>query len=273
VPYAPNSMFTRYRTVLTHSGAWRFSLTALVARLPISISTLGIVLLVTGLGRPTAWPAPSRRRSPSRTGCRPWSRAACWTGSDSRSCSPSWPRCTPSGWSTGHRPGGGWPEPVAFAAAFLAGAAYPPIGSAVRARWSHVLPRPPGGRADGVRPGVGDRRGHLHHRPDRRDRAGHPVASVGGPRLALVTGVPGTLALAAQRGSQPIPPPGLAALAARPAMPWAPVVILAAVLVRPRLHVRRRRGQHGRLLLRAARQVVRRGPAGLLVGGAACWPA
>ena len=51
LPYAPSSMFTRYRTVLTHSGAWRFSLTAFVARLPISISTLGIVLLATGLGK------------------------------------------------------------------------------------------------------------------------------------------------------------------------------------------------------------------------------
>ena len=38
VPYAHGHMFTRYRAVLTHSGAWRFSLTAFVARLPISIA-------------------------------------------------------------------------------------------------------------------------------------------------------------------------------------------------------------------------------------------
>ena len=44
-------MFTRYRAVLGRPGALRFSASAMVARLPISIDTLGIVLLVTGLGR------------------------------------------------------------------------------------------------------------------------------------------------------------------------------------------------------------------------------
>ena len=44
-------MFTRYRTVLSYPGALRFSATSMLARLPISIDTLGIVLLVTGLSR------------------------------------------------------------------------------------------------------------------------------------------------------------------------------------------------------------------------------
>ena len=51
VPYAHGHMFTRYRAVLARPGALRFSASAMLARLPISIDTLGIVLLVTGLGR------------------------------------------------------------------------------------------------------------------------------------------------------------------------------------------------------------------------------
>src|ERR1700710_2634143 len=44
-------MFTRYRQVLSVPGALRFSGSALVARLPIAMDTIGIVLLVTGVGR------------------------------------------------------------------------------------------------------------------------------------------------------------------------------------------------------------------------------
>src|ERR1700754_4755673 len=44
-------MFTRYRQVLSVPGALRFSGSALVARLPISMDTIGIVLLVTAVGR------------------------------------------------------------------------------------------------------------------------------------------------------------------------------------------------------------------------------
>src|ERR1700754_3452103 len=44
-------MFTRYRQVLSVPGALRFSGSALVARLPIAMDTIGIVLLVTDHGR------------------------------------------------------------------------------------------------------------------------------------------------------------------------------------------------------------------------------
>jgi hypothetical protein len=45
------TMFTTYRRILSVPGALRFSGSALVARLPISMDTIGIVLLVTGVGR------------------------------------------------------------------------------------------------------------------------------------------------------------------------------------------------------------------------------
>lgn len=44
-------MLTPYRDVLAHPGALRFSLAGLLARLPISMLTLGVVLLVSGTGR------------------------------------------------------------------------------------------------------------------------------------------------------------------------------------------------------------------------------
>ena len=42
-------MLTTYRRVFARPGAFAFSATALVARLPISMMTLGIVLLVSSL--------------------------------------------------------------------------------------------------------------------------------------------------------------------------------------------------------------------------------
>src|SRR5262245_25096781 len=44
-------MFDRYRRILSVPGALRFSASALVARLPMAMVTIGIVLLVTGVGR------------------------------------------------------------------------------------------------------------------------------------------------------------------------------------------------------------------------------
>src|SRR4051794_9847649 len=44
-------MFDRYRRILSVPGALRFSGSALVARLPIAMVTIGIVLLVTHAGR------------------------------------------------------------------------------------------------------------------------------------------------------------------------------------------------------------------------------
>jgi predicted MFS family arabinose efflux permease len=54
----------------------------------------------------------------------------------------------------------------------------------------------------------------------------HPWAGLG---LALATGVPGTLALAAQRGSQPVPHHSRRTEGNRPEMPWTPVVLIAVV--------------------------------------------
>jgi MFS family permease len=230
VPYAPISMFTRYRTVLTHHGAWRFSLTALVARLPISVSTLGIVLLVTGLGRSYGL---AGALSASFTIANGLSSVLQGRLLDRVGQSVVLPVV-----ATVYAVGvvglvtsveSGWPELVAFVSAFVAGAAYPPIGSVVRARWSHVLAgRPVDVQTAYALESVLDEVIFVIGPTVATVLATqwHPWAGLG---LALVSGVPGTLALAAQRSSQPVPHRSRPAAGARPPMPWLPVVLLAVV--------------------------------------------
>ena len=80
-------MLSTYRDILSRPGAFAFSAAALVARLPISMVGLGIVLLVSaqtgsyGLAgrsaRPTWWPTRSARWL--RGGCSTcWVRPECW---------------------------------------------------------------------------------------------------------------------------------------------------------------------------------------------------
>ena len=223
-------MFTRYRTVLTHSGAWRFSLAALVARLPISISTLGIVLLVTGLGHSYAL---AGALSASFTIANGLSSVVQGRLLDRLGQALVLPIVI-AVYAVGVvglviSVEAGWPEPVAFVSAFVAGAAYPPIGSAVRARWSYVLAgRPADVQTAYALESVIDEVIFVIGPTVATVLATqwHPWAGLG---LALISGVSGTLLLAAQRGSQPVPHLGQQSSGPRPAMPWAPVVILAAV--------------------------------------------
>jgi hypothetical protein len=223
-------MFTRYRTVLAHPGALRFSLTAMVARLPISVSTLGVVLLVTGLGRSYAL---AGALSATFTICNGLSSVVQGRLLDRLGQFLVLPVVAALyglgvvGLVTALE--SGWPQPVAFVSAALAGAAYPPIGSAVRARWSHVLKgRPTEVQTAYALESVIDEAIFIIGPTVATVLATrwHPWAGLG---LALVTGVPGTLALAAQRSTQPVPHLGSHGSGPRPAMPWVPVIVLAAV--------------------------------------------
>jgi MFS family permease len=230
MPYAPGRMFTRYRTVLARPGALRFSLTALVARLPISISTLGIVLLVTGLGRSYGL---AGALSAAFTICNGLSSVVQGRLLDRLGQSVVLPVvATLYGVGVVGLVAGlesGWPEPVAFVSSALAGAAYPPIGSAVRARWSFVLSgRPAEVQTAYALESVIDEAIFIIGPTVATVLATqwHPWAGLG---LALLSGVPGTLALAAQRSTQPVPHHGSHGSGPRPAMPWGPVIVLAAV--------------------------------------------
>lgn len=230
MPYAPISMFTRYRTVLSYRGAWRFSLAAFLARLPISVSTLGIVLLLTGLGHSYGL---AGAVSATYTIANGLSSVVQGRLLDRIGQAVVLPAVTAAyavgvvGLVTSTE--SGWPDVLTFCSALLAGAAYPPIGSVVRARWSHVLTgRPTDVQTAYALESVIDEVIFVIGPTVATVLATqwHPWAGLG---LALATGVPGMLVLAAQRGSQPVPTRGEEENGLRPPMPWYPVLVLAAV--------------------------------------------
>jgi MFS family permease len=223
-------MFTRYHTVLARGSAWRFSLTALIARLPISVSTLGIVLLVTGLGHSYGLAGALSASFTIAAGLSSVVQGRLldrWGQARVLPVVTAFYAVGVVGLVTAVE--AGWPEQTAFLSAFLAGAAYPPVGSVVRARWSHVLRgHPTDVQTAYALESVLDELIFVIGPTLATVLATrwHPWAGLG---LALVTGVPGTLALAAQRGSQPVPHRARRPGDSRPAMPWTPVVLLAVV--------------------------------------------
>lgn len=223
-------MFSRYRTVLSRSAAWRFSLTAMIARLPISISTLGIVLLVTGLGHSYGL---AGALSATYTICNGLSSVVQGRLIDRLGQALVLPVVGVLygvglvGLVTSLE--SGWPQAVAFGSTALAGAAYPPMGSVVRARWSHVLKgRPVDVQTAYALESVIDEVIFIIGPTVATVLATqwHPWAGLG---LALLTGLPGTIALALQRSTQPVPHLASHGSGPRPAMPWVPVIVLAAV--------------------------------------------
>lgn len=230
VPYARGTMFTRYRAVLGRPGALRFSAGAMVARLPISIDTLGIVLLVTGLSRSYGLAgalaaaytiangamAIVQGRLLDRLGqARVLPVAASVFGVAVVVLVTSLES--------------GWPDVVAFVSAAVAGAAYPPIGSCVRARWSYVLAgQPLQVQTAYALESVIDEAIFIIGPTVATVLATtwHPWAGLG---LALVSGLAGSLYLAAQRDTQPDPHPPNPVAGGGPAMPWATVVPLGVV--------------------------------------------
>lgn len=132
-----------YRDVLAHPGALAFSLTGLVARLPISMAGLGIVLLVEGATGSygtagsvsaaymvtNAVLAILQGRLLDRFG---QGRVLAVAGTVFGAAT------SVLVWSVE----AAWPLTTAYVAAAVAGGSLPQIGSAVRARWAHVLERP-----------------------------------------------------------------------------------------------------------------------------------
>ncbi len=122
----------------------------------------------------------------------------------------------------------GWPAWSPYVAAVVAGAFVPQVGSSVRARWSHVLTdRGQVGTAyaleavlDEVVFVVGPIVVTL------LATLWHPLA---GLLVALTTGLVGTLAYAAQTGTQPPAQTRHADSGPRPRMPWRAVVPVAVV--------------------------------------------
>lgn len=232
-------MLSPYARILSVPGARRFSLTGLVARIPISTVSLGIVLLVSaqsgsyGLAGTVAAVyilanallAIVHGRAADRIG-----QAAALTPAilvfGTGGCglvlavlldAPLW---------------------VVYVAAALAGAGLPQVGSCVRARWAHALRgEPPKVQTAFALEAVVDETVFITGPilVTVLATAVHPAA---GLLVAVVTGVVGTLALAAQRGTQPPSSRSVEAAAdpsdgprVRPRQNWRVVAPLTAVFV------------------------------------------
>jgi MFS family permease len=225
-------VFDRYRRILSVPGALRFSGSALVARLPIAMVTIGIVLLVTGAGRSyglagvlsavyllaAAVCAIPQARLVDRLGQGPvLTVAAAVFGAGL------------AFFVVVVQTGG--PEWLAFVSAAVIGGAFPQVGSCVRTRWSHVLTQ----RAEI------DTAYALESAVDEvvfmtgpilvtvLATGWHPVA---GLVTALVAGTGGTFFFAAQHSTSPPPVPRRPGvrLAPIPAAVMGPVCVVGIAL-------------------------------------------
>lgn len=222
-------MLQTYRQIFTPATAL-FSLTGLVARLPISMVGLGIVLL-----------AEHETGSYAFAG----SVSAVALVANAALAIPQGRLLDRLGqgrvlaavitvWGIGLALAMGslrwdWPTWSTYVLAAVAGAALPSVGTCVRARWSHVL---------------ADQPDRLHTAfsfeavADETVFIAGPVAVTllatavdpnAGLLAALVTGLLGTWAFALQRGTEPPAHPREVDVADRPPIPWAAIVPLTMV--------------------------------------------
>ncbi len=212
-------MLASYRRVFAHPGALSFSLTGLVARLPISMMTLGIVLLVSSLtgSYGLAGQVSAAYIIGNAAFAVPHGRLADRFGQGPVLYVDSVVFALASGLMiTAITDDWGTPWPHLLGA--LAGAAIPQIGTMVRSRWAYLLTK------DSER-----------HTAFAAESVADEVVFVTGPALvtflstawapqaglvvAVVVGTAGSLGLAVQRRTEPPAHPHDPAVARRP-MPW-----------------------------------------------------
>ncbi|HZJ07457.1 MAG TPA: MFS transporter [Nocardioidaceae bacterium] len=196
-------MFTPYRRALALPGAFAFSLSGLFARLPISMVSLGIVLLVsTRTGSyalagavaaayliANAVFAVLQGRFVDRLG---QSKVLPWTILLFTVSLAMMMWAVESGWGT--------PVPHVFAA--VAGAALPQVGSCVRARWSLIVADKRQLQTAFALEAVVDEAVFMLG-PTLVTLLATGVHPLAGLVTAIVAGLVGTLVLAAQRGTEP----------------------------------------------------------------------
>lgn len=222
-------MLDSYRRILGRPGTALFSATALVARLPMSMVGLGIVLLVEGrVGSygvagavaasymiANAVLAILQGRLVDKLGQgRVLSGASVAFGV----------AMVLLMWSVE----ADWPLAFAYGFAALAGGTLPQIGSCVRARWSHVLSAPAEVQTAYALEAVVDEIVFIVG-PILVTVLATSIDPVAGLLTAVVTGVSGSLAFSAQRATEPPAQTHDRAVRARPPMPWRTVVPLIVV--------------------------------------------
>ena len=257
--YDRPTMLDTYRRILSRPGAARFSLTALVARLPISMIGLGIVLLVES-------ESGSYGLAGSVSAVALVANAALVVV-QGRLDRPA--RAGPGAAGRDHRVGrravaadgdggvGLADHHVVRRSSRLPAPPCRPSGSCVRARWAHVLPDAHERETAFALEAVADEAVFMTGPilVTLLATAVHPVA---GLTSALVAGVGGTLALSAQRAHRAARAPALAVARRPPATAVGDGAAARGRLPRPRRALRCRRGHHGRVQRGAGRQGVRR---------------
>lgn len=221
-------MLDSYRRVLSRPGALRFSSAALVARLPMSMVTLGVVLLVEG-------ETGSYGVAGIVSGVVVLGQAACAVLHGRLVDAHGQGRVLPlavTGFATCmvllvSAVTRDWPMALTYLFAALTGAFQPQVGACVRTRWSHLLARPHEVQTAYALESVLDEAVFVVGPVLATMLATlwHPVA---GLVVATLAGLVGTFALAAQRATEP--PAGLHRRGStRLPMPWRTVLPLAVV--------------------------------------------
>jgi len=225
-------MFATYRRVLSLPGALVFSLSGLVARLPISMVSLGIVLLVStqtgsyGLAGSVSASylianavfavvqarlvdrIGQRRVLPPAIGLFALGLALLMVAVDRE-----------------------WPAPVPHLFAALSGAALPQVGSSVRARWSYVVPSRRDLQTAFAFEAVVDESVFMIG-PTLVTLLATAVHPLAGLTTAMVAGLVGTAVLVSQKSTEPPPSGGARGHAAGP-MAWSvlgPLVVCAFMM-------------------------------------------
>ncbi|WP_051548569.1 MFS transporter [Nocardioides sp. URHA0032] len=222
-------MFTSYRRILARPGTLRFSMAGLVARLPISMVGLGIVLLVSAAtGRYGVAGAVSAAYMFANAGLAIVQGRLLDRFGQGRVLSAA---------SLGFGVAvtllvvsvqADWPIATSYVLAALAGGCLPQVGSSVRARWSHVLDQPTEVQTAYALEAVLDEAVFILGPiiVTVLATAWHPVAGI---LVAVVACVSGTLFFCSQRATEPPAQPRTGASGPRPGMPWGTVVPLAVV--------------------------------------------
>ncbi|UAL28288.1 MFS transporter [Nocardioides rotundus] len=224
-------MLTTYRRVLAHPGALAFSGTGLVARLPLSMMGIGIVLLVSSV-------TGSYTIAGSVSAVYVVANAVFAVVQGRLVDSLGQHRVLPVAavlFAVGL--GGimvsaqaGWPLTATYAAAFLSGASLPQVGSCVRARWAHVLHSPSERQTAFALEAVFDEVVFVAG-PVLVAMLATGVHPLAGLAVALVVGLFGPLALAAQRGTEPPVHPVHHEDGTRPGMVWGVVAPLTGAML------------------------------------------
>lgn len=224
-------MLSSYRSVLSRPGAIWFSAAGLVGRLPLSMAGLGILLLVQGdTGSYGVGGSVSAAYMVANALIAiPLGRLVDTRG-QGRVLALSALVFATAMVVLVMTVRAELPMVTTYAAAALAGASLPPIDACVRTRWAHVLDRPDEIETAYAFEAVVDETVFMLG-PIVVTLLGTLIDPVAGIAATVVAGVGGSLAFAAQRGTEPPAHPRDETTAPRVPMPWGTLAPLTVVCV------------------------------------------